>query len=71
VDCDTSLFQRHSKVPHGGQENRDASFVRPYVLRFAGHFSHPDSVFLFVEIVEGCGMGIELIAQDHDQLADF
>ena len=71
VNGHTALHQPISKVPHGGQEDSNASLMRPHMLSLTGYFGHPDGVLLLVEIIQSRGMGVELIARDHNQSPDF
>jgi hypothetical protein len=55
------------EVPHRGQKQRGARLRRPDMGRFFGDLGHPDGVGRGVEVIERCGVQIELVTQhEHD-----
>ena len=69
VQRPTGTAKRLRKVPHGGQEHRDARLARPHLRRLFGDLGHPDGVMRRIEAIECGRFQIELIAQHDDERA--
>ncbi len=59
---------RVGEVAHRGEEQRRARLARPDMGRFLHDLGHPHAVAGRVEIVEGRGVEIQLVAQHDDEV---
>ena len=69
VDGQSGVTKRLAKVPHGTEKNGDSGFGGRNVAGFVGRFRHPDLVVLGVEVFEGGGITVQLIAKDENEIA--
>jgi hypothetical protein len=60
--------ERLRKVAHSTQENGNTLFGRPYVGGFFRHFRHPHHILRGIEVLEGGGLFIQLVAQNDDEI---
>ena len=63
------LDELEGEVPHGGEEQGRALAVAGHGFRFGTHLGHQDGIAIAVQLRQGLHPGIQLIAQDHQQLA--
>jgi len=62
------LDELEGEVPHGGEEQGRALAVAGDGFRLGTHFGHQDGIAIAVQLRQGLHPGIQLIAQDHQQL---
>ena len=62
-----ACLQVCSEVPHGAQENSGALFGRGNMRGLFHHLGHPQRVVRRVNVAQGGGIFVELIAQDEDE----
>jgi hypothetical protein len=53
----------------GKEEDGGAGLAAPDLGGFMSDLGHADSVLIGIEVIEGGGVGIELIAEDDDEVA--
>jgi hypothetical protein len=61
--------QRFREVPHRREKQRDPRPVRPDLRRLLAHLGHPHRIPPRIEPVERRRRGVELVAEDEDQVA--
>ncbi len=58
-----------AEMPHGREEDGGARLTAPDFGCFMSDLGHADSVLIGIEVIEGGGVGIELIAEDDDEVS--
>ncbi len=69
VDGEPARQQGLAVVAHGSQKDRDARLGGGHVLGFLRDFRHPDRIDDGIKVVEGGGVGVELVAKNQDERA--
>ena len=58
-----------AEVAHRGEENCGADLAAADLVGFVGDFGHPDGILGGIKAVEGRGVGVELVAEHEDEVA--
>ncbi len=61
--------QRIPKMPHRGKEYCDTRLCRPHPCGLVCDFRHPHRIPCEIKAIEGCRIGVQLVAENDDKMA--